>query len=372
MSISKLNDTNTQVNVSNSILRHFSCNTFHPSYAPLDNVLDHVGNKKICLILFDGFGKYIQKTTKSLCPFLYDHGKFDIETVYPPTTVAATTSILTGKYPIETGFLGWTQYWKRTNEYINTFSGIREGSDIPASIKPTEILHYTSILDIINEKLGQNSAIQIMGFDCKNSNGDMSSGLFFNKIEETLKEEATKFIYAYWPEPDHSLHGTGIYSKETKQAITIIEESLKLLVERNPDIIFLTIADHGHTPVKWLDIRKYPRFMESLVDGRFSIEPRCASFLVKPNMTGVFEEEYKENFSKWFEMFTKKEVYDYHIFGYGTPHQLFDELLGDYLLVATDKYSFYDGYNFDGLIWTHAGATKEERIVELGVFNEDK
>jgi len=369
MSIPKLSETNSQVNISNSILRHFSCPTFHQTYSPLDNILDHIGDKKICLFLLDGFGKYIQKKSKSLCPFIYSHGKFDIDAVYPPTTVAATTAILSGKYPCETGYLGWTQYWKRSNEYLQTFSGIREGSDVHGSITPGEILHYKSIIEIINERNGDDSAHAIHGFNCKNEQGEMSSGIFFQTIEETLKKPETKFIYAYWPEPDHSLHAGGIYSKDTQKAIMLLNESIELITKRNPDVVFLSIADHGHVPVKWIDIRKYPDFMDTLVDGRFSIEPRLASFIVKEDKKQEFEKAYKAHFSKKFELLTKEQAYNNNIFGYGEHHKLLDELVGDYIMVSTGKYSLYSGFNYNGLVWTHAGATKEERIVELGVYN---
>lgn len=371
MSIPKLSETNSQVNVANSILRHYACPLFHDSYQPLDAVLDQIGDRKICLVLFDGFGKYIQKRTKSLCPFIYEHGAFDIEAVYPPTTVAATNALLSGKYPCETGFLGWTQYWKRTNEYIVTFFGTREGTNIPASITPTSILKFTTIPEILNEKFNRPVSKAIMGFNCKDQNGKQSSGIFFNDVEKAVREPDTKFIYAYWTEPDHSLHEGGIYSANTKRAIKIIDESMKLLVERNPDVVFLTIADHGHTAVKWIDIRKYPDFMETLVDGRFSIEPRLASFRVKPDKYKAFEQAFQEHFSSWFEMYTKEEVYKENIFGYGPFHKLTDEFIGDYVLIATDKYAFYDGYNECGLAWTHAGSTKEERIVELGIYNQN-
>ena len=75
-----------------------------------------------------GGSKYIQKKLKNFCPFMIDHQRFDMEAVYPPTTVAATTALLSGKYPIETGWLGWTQYFRKSNLYVEMFSGRLEGT----------------------------------------------------------------------------------------------------------------------------------------------------------------------------------------------------------------------------------------------------
>lgn len=103
----KLYDENRNlVNVSNSLLRHYGLETFHPSLRELDAILDESKNKKICLILLDGFGKHIQELHSSSCRYILSHNKRTITSVFPPTTTSATTSLLTGKYPIETGWLG--------------------------------------------------------------------------------------------------------------------------------------------------------------------------------------------------------------------------------------------------------------------------
>ena len=78
------------VNVSNSILRHYKLETFHPSLTELDAILDESKNKKICLILLDGFGKYIQELHSSSCHFILSHNKRTITSVFPPTTTSAT------------------------------------------------------------------------------------------------------------------------------------------------------------------------------------------------------------------------------------------------------------------------------------------
>ena len=46
--------------------------------------------------------------------------------MFPPTTTSATTSLLTGKYPIETGWLGWTEklpeYDVPCTRFLNTLT----------------------------------------------------------------------------------------------------------------------------------------------------------------------------------------------------------------------------------------------------------
>ena len=63
--------------------------------------------KNIVLLLFDGMG--ISVLEKHLAPdsFLRKHLVCPISSVFPPTTTAATTSVLTGRTRIEHGWLGW-------------------------------------------------------------------------------------------------------------------------------------------------------------------------------------------------------------------------------------------------------------------------
>ena len=59
-------DFNNLVSVSNSILRHYHIEGYHTSLAVLDQVLDQLNDKKICLVLLDGFGREIQEQYKGV------------------------------------------------------------------------------------------------------------------------------------------------------------------------------------------------------------------------------------------------------------------------------------------------------------------
>lgn len=73
----------------------------------------------------------------------------------------------------------------------------------------------------------------------------------------------------------------GYRSVKTKTSIQVLDESIKTLTERNPETLFIVVGDHGSVKTSWIDIRKYPDFIDTLVEPRFSISPRFASFRVK-------------------------------------------------------------------------------------------
>lgn len=108
---------NTIVNLSNSILKRFGAPLFHNSIKEIDQILE--GHKKICVLLFDGLGTYIQNKHLSKSSIIRKNFFLKLSSTYPPTTVAATTGLLSGRFPIETGWLGWGVYIK---EYAATVS----------------------------------------------------------------------------------------------------------------------------------------------------------------------------------------------------------------------------------------------------------
>lgn len=371
MAIPALKKDSSQVNISNSILKHFGVDSFHSTFKPLDEILERNKGRKVVLFLFDGFGKYIQEKTKEHCPYLYSHGKYDIGTVYPPTTVAATTSILSGKYPVETGWLGWTLYNKDTDEFVEYFSGHLSGTKDMAKFKPEEQLSYTSIFELIDEKNGKGSARNLKGFDCKDCSGRANIDVFMNELQKIVDDDKTKFVYAYWAEPDHSLHGYGIDSPEVIKQIDLIDSRLAKFVEANKDVLFLSIADHGHIGIDYLDIRQFPDFMDTLVKPTFSMEPRFASFWVKPGRERDFVEAYKKHFSQYFDCYSKDQIYKENIFGYASKNDVSDKFIGDFVLIATDTIALLASDDYPHLVSQHAGSLPIETTVELGVFNEN-
>ena len=105
----QINNENTLVNLSNSILKHFGTNTFHNTIPEIDELLkDH---KKVVAVLFDGMGQNIVRKHLKENSFIRKNYVTTINSTFPPTTAAATTAFLTGKYPIETGWLGWAEYF---------------------------------------------------------------------------------------------------------------------------------------------------------------------------------------------------------------------------------------------------------------------
>ena len=110
------------VNLSNSILKHFGVNPFHDTIPEIDEALK--GHDKVVVVLFDGMGQNIVRKHLNKDSFIRSNCVTTINSTFPPTTAAATTAFLTGKYPIETGWLGWCEYFKDYNRNIILFKSV--------------------------------------------------------------------------------------------------------------------------------------------------------------------------------------------------------------------------------------------------------
>ena len=93
------------VNLANSILENFGIKPKGETLLLVDQFLDKK-YKNIVVLLLDGLGTSVLESNAKEDGFLRRHFISSINTVFPPTTVAATTSIISGMQPIEHAWLG--------------------------------------------------------------------------------------------------------------------------------------------------------------------------------------------------------------------------------------------------------------------------
>lgn len=366
----KVSKTSSLVNVSNSILKAFEIPTFHESYNVLDQIIETNKDKPICLLLLDGLGKTIIKEHKDVARFIYKNRLKTITSVFPPTTVAATTSVTTGLYPCETGWLGWRQYFKDTDKTVNMFMSLDSGDETPLIPSTRERFPTTTIMDLINAKWGENTAGDLPGhLLCEHDNYDV--GVFFSRLSTMLKD-GHKFIYAYCPEPDSTLHMCGNNSSQTSKIIKSIDDCLEKIVKENPDVLFISLADHGHIDIDNHPITEHSDLIMTLESPFTFIESRACAVRVKKGYHKAFEELFIKYYGDHYEMYSKEQVIAKQIFGYSiNTVSGFENLLGDYLLVAKDSFTLVCDYDFEGMKSTHAGGTDREGLITLAVYNND-
>lgn len=361
-----INKNYSLVNLGNSILKFFEITPFHSSLKEVDELLLNSNKKKVALILLDGFGTVISEHYKNDIPFIYKHAFLNMESVNPPTTVAATTSLTTGLYPIETGYIGWTQYFKDIDKSINVFLSNDKftGEKITPTITETT-LKIDFIWDLIN-KNGKYRSDNIHSFVYRAATEKESYDLFFLEADKKVKNN--DFTYIYSANPDHLLHMNGMFNDVIKENLVYLNGKVKELVENNKDTLFLLIADHGFEDVIEIPIYEHEDFLDTLKWKYFEIEGRFAGFFVKNKEK--FLELANKYYGEFFYIVSKEELLKNNILGYGKMKEYVNETLLDYFLIAKDKYIFFDGEESIGFKGAHAGLTKKEREITLFAFNK--
>ena len=103
------------VNLSNSILKRFGAETSADTLKSADEYLAK-GHRNVVVLLLDAMGTSILEKHLAEDGFFRSNLRDTFSSVYPPTTVAATTSILSGLYPNEHGWLGWDIYFPQLDK----------------------------------------------------------------------------------------------------------------------------------------------------------------------------------------------------------------------------------------------------------------
>jgi predicted AlkP superfamily pyrophosphatase or phosphodiesterase len=357
-------DHHSLVNVSNSLLKYFSVPTFHETDSVVDSILMKNPRRKVCVILLDGFGKYIQERYSSFCPFIHSHVLGEITSVFPPTTVAATTSLLTGRYPNENGWVGWTQKFDIYPCPLVMFHNcLDDGSQLKVETTADELCPKEDIFSLIRKQGYRADEIQSF----KYPEDDIPS--YFHRASKLVA--ANDFSYVYHTSPDGEMHEFGVDGKEIAPLIASLDKAVMNLVNENPDTLFLLLADHGHRNAKYFEIEEHEDFFSLLEEKYYAIEARAASFFVKEGKKEEFLSLAKKYYGEHFYIFTGEEVLSKDIFGHGENSPRLFETIGDFLLVSKDESAFFNPCGHK-LLSTHAGTSLEERMINLSFFNLKK
>ena len=355
---------NCIANLPNSILKAFGTEAVGESLPLLDLHLTKE-YKNYVVLLLDGMGVNILEKNLSANGFFREHVVGEYLSVFPPTTVAATTSVLSGLMPCEHSWLGWDCYYPQIGENITVYRNTYQDTEIPAA-DYNIAMRYTPFENIV-DRLRRNGKQAYFATPHWEPYPQTFEEILL-RIEELCRQPEKKYIYAYWTEPDHTMHGTGISSEESKKLLCTLESQVQALCEKLEDTLVIVTADHGHIDSRGVAITDYPQLMDCLVRMP-SIEPRALNFFVKEGRKEEFAEKFRKLFSDTFLLLTKEEVLTRQLFGTGKEHPLFRQMLGDYLAVAVGDLTIYNSREIARrFIGVHAGLTADEMRIPLILY----
>ena len=359
---------NCLTNLTNSILKYFDIEPYHKTLKEIDKILEKNNYDNLVLLIYDGMGSNILNRNLDKFSFLKRHKVADIKAIFPPTTTASTTTLLSGLNPCEHGWLGWDLYFKEIDETVTMFLNTKKDTDILISKESIakKYYSYNNIIDLINKKY---KAYRLMPFG-DNAYNNLEE--LNNRIIDLCKKEGKKFIYAYCEEPDHITHIEGTDSNTTIKLYEKLDDSTKELCNNLKDTNTLVIitADHGHINSIPITLSDYKDIF-SLLKHDISIESRACAFYVKEGKKREFEQLFNKYFKEDFILYTKEEVIKNKLFGIGIENKHFKDSIGDYLAIATSNKYFRYNQNSVKLTSMHAGLTEDEMLVPL-IINKNR
>ncbi|MCR4580489.1 MAG: alkaline phosphatase family protein [Treponema sp.] len=356
---------NCIANLPNSILKKFNAEPRGASLPLLDPYLQK-DYKNILVILLDGMGKLIMERHLAENGPFRSHLAGIYTSTFLSTTVAATTSVMSGLQPCEHSWLGWDCYYPQVDKNVTVFLNVEQGTDKQAAdynIART-LTPYENVVDRIKRHGGQayleapfaNKALDDFEKLC-------------DRVREHCAKPGQKYVYAYWNQPDGLLHKNGCGSQIVKENLLALEASVAKLAAELEDSLIIVTADHGHIDNRQVWLRDYPHLYECL-ERDASLEPRVLNLFVKPGKEDFFVKEFNRSFGEDFDLLPMEEAIGRGLFGNQPHHPLFRSMLGNYLAIATGTLSIMTvDENF---ISMHGSLTEDEMLIPLIVFENVK
>lgn len=360
-----LDYSNCTTNLASSILKKFGVEPENATLPMADKLLEDEYDN-VVLILLDGLGMAILEKNASPEGFFRKNLYGEYKSVFLPTTVAATTSILSGLNPSEHAWLGWDCFYPEVDKNVTVFLNVLTSTEEPAAdfnvartLRP-----YKDVISRINEAGGE---AHLVASFLKPEYRDFTNEK--EAVLELCRKPGKKYIYCYNQEPDGMMHETGTASEKSKKTISELEAEvedlcIKLKALDKKTLVMVT-ADHGQIDPRPMCILDYPDVCDCLVRMP-SLEPRALNLFVKPEAMERFPEIFNGHFSKDFKLYTKDEVIKGKLFGSGKEHPKFRDMLGDYIALAISDAALYFTHEYVEIMkGFHGGMSLDELRVPL-------
>ena len=347
-----------------SIAKYFGAPTGHETLPAADALLEGSGCRSVVMYLFDGMS--VDALNRHLPPdsFLRKHLVTDISASYPSTTTAATTTLESGLSPAEHGWLGWSLYIPELDRQVDLFPNRDSETGEPAADfnVARHFMPYQSIFSRINEA-GQADARLLSAFSDPPVEGLEAMR---RAVIDTFKSEGRHYLYAYWNDPDHTMHEEGVNAEGVRTIIRDIDTYIASLARELPkDALLLVTADHGLVDARDVYIADHPEIRNALIRPP-TVEPRAAALYVKDEYKDRFPDMFRQAFGDDFLLMTGQEAIDKGLFGPGRRHERLPISAGDFMAFSLNEATLHYKRKEDReLIGVHAGLTEIEMRVPL-------
>ncbi|MFJ4175842.1 alkaline phosphatase family protein [Microbacterium sp. NPDC089696] len=335
--------------------------------------------ESVVLVLVDGLGAIALRGhaghARTLTAAM---AKKDVaHSVFPTTTAAALTSLLTGAWPGEHGLVGYRVLDRSRDVLVNQLTGWESDGLDPLTWQAAPTVFERARADGRPSFAMGVAAYAHSGFTRATLRGaDFVAARTPAERVEAAYDLAARhpgaFVYCYLPEVDKAGHKHGVDSPQWIAALEEIDAALALRVP--PGVGVLVTSDHGMLDVP---VHRQVVLEAEHLEGVRHVggEPRMLHVYVEPDAdAATITDRWRRDLEGLADVGTRAEAVTAGLFG-PTVTESAAARIGDVLVVARGNGAIYDGTAADqrgrGMIGQHGGLTPEERqvpLIRLGAF----
>lgn len=350
------NFNNSLVNLTSSIQAYFKEKPFYSTIKSVDEAL--IGARNIVLLVLDGMGKAILEHHLEENCFLRRNVIQNLSSVFPPTTVASTNAILSGRLPGETGWIGWQQYFSDINRHLVLFRMTDYYTDEVVDYDISQYLSY----EPFSKSFKNVNTFEL--YPAFKPNGFKSFKEMTEEIIRITKSSNQTYTYAYWDNPDYLIHEYGCYHEKIKTTLEMINQEIEIMVKSlGCQTCLIVTADHGLVDTIDINLNNFKDIM-SCFTKKLALETRCTSFYVNDHQT--FRSLFNRYFSSYFDLYDKSAFLEGNFLG--SNYQKAKPFIGDFIAIAKDKYCLTAKDGDLAFQASHAGMTTNEMVIPLIIY----
>lgn len=292
-------------------------------------------------------------------------------TVFPSTTAAALTSLLTGQDVGAHGIVGYRALDPTAGEVRNQLTDWGPGALDPFTWPRAEPLtaRRPPRSFVVSRPEYADSGFTIATLRGAEVHGERDLDARVRLAIHLARSTDGALVYLYAPELDTAGHRHGVASAEWTTSLEAVDAAARRLHEAaGVDTGVLLTADHG-----MVDVPAHRHILLDHGDARLDAvrllggEPRMLHLYAVPGRAGELRDAWAgEQDRSW--VLTRQEAIDAGLFGESVGAEV-RERIGDVLVAARARVAYYDARIAEPsarqMIGQHGSLTPEERIVPL-------
>ena len=331
-------------------------------------------------VIADGFGMNFV----NLLPeesFSRSHLAWEQPAVFPSGTGPNMTSLLSGEWPAQHGFVGWWVYLPQIGERATVYEWVRasDGTSLQSlGVRPQEvflskpfpgslktdcrILMPSMLMDSVATHHSESGGAPIDGYDSLPEAVEMVSCRVLYAADRTI-------TVMYWNIVDALAHRYGVSGSETVDAVKEFDLAMASIADAlNGRARLIVTADHGHLDIP-IHVQLDPGHeLARLLMCTQSGDWRVSHFHVRDGEQERFAGEFETAFGEHFLLTKTDEVIDMSLFGPLPPSDSVRERFGNFTAISREGAYFSSRpleARTDLLRSTHGGLSPNEMMVPV-------